>query len=240
MDTFFGTLLLALLATLALHSEPLRIVCFGDSTTATRPGVFTYCEALQKEFGGDRAEIVNRGVPANTTADAKARFEHDVMDEKPGLVFLMFGLNDSAIDVWKNPPADRPRVSLGDFRANLRYFLDALQATGARAVLMTFNPTRWTPKLKDLYAKPPYLPEVAEGLDVGRSEYIAAIRQVAAEKHVELLDVNSGFKAYAEAPGHALNDLLLDGIHPNSLGQSITAALARRVVEAALTARGNR
>jgi len=111
MDTFFRITCLAALTSVAIAAEPLRVVCFGDSTTALRQGVVTYCESLQKEYGDGRAVITNRGVPANTTADAKARFQRDVLDGRPGLVFLMFGLNDSAIDVWKKPPAVRPRVS---------------------------------------------------------------------------------------------------------------------------------
>jgi len=237
MDTFFRITCLAALTSLAIPAEPLRVICFGDSTTALRQGVVTYCESLQKEYGDGRAVITNRGVPANTTADAKARFQRDVLDGRPGLVFLMFGLNDSAIDVWKKPPADRPRVSLEDYRANLTYFVKALQSAGARPILLTFNPTQWTPKMKELYGRPPYRPEATDGLDVGRAEYLAAIRQVAAEKQVELLDVNGAFQAYAEAPGHALDDLLLDGIHPNSLGQGITTNLARPVVESAMNAR---
>lgn len=218
---------------LAVHAEPLKVVCFGDSTTAPRQGVITYCEALQK--AGERAVIFNRGVPADTTAKARARFQRDVLALQPDLVFIQFGINDSAIDVWKTPPADQPRVSLEDFRQNLQYFVDTLQSTGTRVVLMTFNPMHWTPKLKELYGKPPYRPDADDGFDVGRPDYLAAIRNVAAEKQIELLDVNAAFTA---APGHKLQDLLLDGIHPNSLGQSITTSLTWPVLESALKSKG--
>ncbi len=230
MNTWFRALPFVVLT---LHAEPLKVVCFGDSTTAPRQGVVTYCEALQK--AGDGAAIYNRGFPADTTARARARFQRDVLTLRPDLVFIQFGINDSAIDVWKVPPAEQPRVSLEDFRQNLRYFVDSLQSTGARVVLMTFNPMHWTPKLKELYGKPPYRPESAGGFDVGRPEYLAVIQQVAAEKQAELLDVNAAFTA---APGHKLQDLLLDGIHPNTLGHSITTSLALPVLESALKRKG--
>jgi lysophospholipase L1-like esterase len=235
MDTFFRTLTLAAVAIMALRAEPLKVVCFGDSTTAPRPGVFTYCASLEKEYtAGGRAAITNRGVPADTTVKARARFQRDVLSLHPGLVFIQFGLNDSAIDVWKNPPADRPRVSVDEYRDNLLYFVNALHATGARVVLMTFNPMHWTPKLKELYGKPPYRSEEADGIDVGRSEYLEVIHHLATEKRVELVDVNAVYVAYAAAPGHSLQDLLLDGIHPNTLGHTITTSLVRPVLEATL------
>jgi len=233
MNTSF---LLAALAAFTVHAEPLKVVCFGDSTTAPRNGVFTYCESLQKEYTA--TAVTNRGVPGDTTANAKARFQRDVLDLRPGLVLILFGINDSAIDVWKDPPADRPRVSVEDYRVNLRYFVDTLQGAGARVVLMTFNPMHWTPKLRELYGKPPYRPDDAGGFDVGRPEYLKVIHQLAAEKQVELVDVNAAYAAYANAPGHRLQDLLLDGIHPNSLGHSITTSLVRPIVESALQSTG--
>ena len=35
---------------LTVQAEPLKIVCFGDSTTALRQGVTTYCEQLQSIY----------------------------------------------------------------------------------------------------------------------------------------------------------------------------------------------
>jgi lysophospholipase L1-like esterase len=239
MDTLFCILAFVSLAGLSAGAEPLKVFCFGDSTTAPRQGVVTYCESLQKEYStGDRATLFNRGVPGNTTADAKAQFDRDVLSLQPDLVFILFGINDSAIDVWKIPPADRPRVSLEDYRANLRLFVDKLQATGARVVLLTFNPVHWTPKLQELYGRPPYRPDDADGFDVGRAEYLKAIQDVATEKRVRLVDVNSAYRSYAAAPGHKLQDLLLDGIHPNSLGHTITTSLVRPIVESALKEKG--
>lgn len=233
MDSLTAATALLLLPTLAVAAEPLKVICFGDSTTAPRQGVVTYCDSLQRECS-PRATVLNRGVPGNTTVMARARFQEDVLAEKPDLVFILFGINDSAIDVWKNPPSDIPRVSLNDYRSNLRHFVDTLRAAGARVVLLTFNPMHWTPKLIDLYGKPPYHPDDPDGFDFGRGEYLAVIHQVANERGIEVVDVNSAYRAYVAAPGHSLQDLLLDGIHPNSLGQSLTTALLRPIVQSAL------
>ena len=49
--------------------------------------------------------MINRGVPGNTTSQARARFAADVLDNHPDLVIIQLGANDAAIDVWKDPPA---------------------------------------------------------------------------------------------------------------------------------------
>jgi lysophospholipase L1-like esterase len=211
-----------------LHAESLRVVCFGDSTTALRKGVETYCQQLT----GEQAILFNRGVPGNTTEDARTRFEADVLAIHPDIVVIQFGINDSSIDVWKSPPAAAPRVPVGRYRENLSYFIDGLQAAGARVILMTFNPLTWSATMKQLYGKPPYQPDDPAGLNVGRAEYLAAVHSVAQEKKVDLVDIDAAFHAYAQAPGHRLEDLLLDGVHPNTFGQTIVANLLRPMIAA--------
>ena len=61
--------------------------------------------------------------------------------EMPDPVFILFGINDSTIDVWKRPPTDRPRVRLNAYRSSLRCFVNRLRATGARVALLTLNPS---------------------------------------------------------------------------------------------------
>ena len=88
--------------------------------------------------------MINAGVRGNNTEDAARRFQKDVLDNKPDLVVLQFGINDSAVDVWKQPPADKPRVDLKNFRNHLQYFISTLKSRGVKVVLMTPNPLRWT------------------------------------------------------------------------------------------------
>ncbi|MCA9204059.1 MAG: hypothetical protein KDA59_13480, partial [Planctomycetales bacterium] len=59
------------------------IVAFGDSTTAFRPGAIqqVYSVRLQAALKGADCELPvhNAGRGGNTTRDAKARFERDVL-----------------------------------------------------------------------------------------------------------------------------------------------------------------
>jgi hypothetical protein len=135
-----------LVAPLAVYGVERRVVCFGDSTTAPRSGVIPYCELIRDA----QTLTINRGVPSNTTEHGRARFDRDVLAEKPDAVIIQFGINDSTVDTWKKPPAVEPRVSVVRYTENLDYFLRVLQGAGARVILMTFNPLTWTPKLLEL------------------------------------------------------------------------------------------
>lgn len=204
-----------------------RIVCFGDSTTAPRQGLTVYADILQRELKLDGAApwLVNAGVGGNNTADALARLDKDVLQRNPKLVVIAFGINDSAINVWENPPATAPRISLEQYRQNLASMVDRLKASGIAVVLMTPNPLRWSEKTKELYGKPPYDPNDPDGFNLLLKDYVAAVRELAQAKGVPLVDVWAAFHEKAAGRDGGLDSLLLDGMHPNQDGQRIMADL---------------
>ncbi len=145
-------------------AEPVTLVAFGDSTTALRGSLTVYATILQEELRGVR--VINAGISGNTTEMARARFDKDVLAHKPAIAIIQFGINDSAVDVWKKPPATQPRVAPERYEANLRHFVETLKSRDARVILMTPNPLRWTPKLKQMYGKPPYKPDDPDGFNI--------------------------------------------------------------------------
>jgi lysophospholipase L1-like esterase len=206
------------------------VVAFGTSTTARRSGVSNvYADLLRKELPkhGIPARVINQGVPSNRTTDAVARFDSDVRAYDPDVVIILFGLNDSAVDVWRN--ATEPRVPLQSYRENLTTMLRTLKADGAKAVLATPNPLHWTEKLKDLYAGPPHndnSPYDAEnplGFNATLVDYVQVVREVAEQENVDLVDIHRQFMEYHAIEGQELTDLLLDGMHPNDKGHRIIA-----------------
>lgn len=214
----------------AVEPLPNGLFMFGDSTTALRPGAIekVYAVRLQESLlgMGSSLNVYNAGKGGNTTREAKARFERDVLDYKPRVVVFQFGLNDAAVDVWKNPPATEPRVSITEYEANLRGLVVTARQRGAKVILMTTNPLRWTDRLKKLYGKPPYDPAAADGFDAPLlAEYNERIRGLAKELGTGLVDVRAAFDAYAAEPRHSLDELLLDGMHPNDKGHAIIAEL---------------
>jgi len=202
-----------------------KIVAFGDSTTAPRDDIPVYAELLQRELGpqGLDALVVNAGVGGNTTAMARDRFQADVLREKPQLVIIQFGINDSAVDVSKNPPAKQPRVALPEFWNNLGFFIDSLRRQNSRVILMTPNPLRWTAELRSLYGKPPYNPHDPDGFNVLLKGYAEVVRAVAQRKRVRLIDIYARYEAYDRQPGQSIDNLLLDGMHPNEKGHRLAA-----------------
>jgi lysophospholipase L1-like esterase len=219
-----------LLFPFAAPSEPARpivLVAFGDSTTALRKNLEVYPTLLEKELPskGIQAKVFNAGVGGNSTNDARLRFQKDVLDHNPDVVILQFGINDSAVDVWKQPPADQPRVPLKQYEINLRYFITVLKKRRVSVFVMTPNPLRWTPRLKELYSKAPYEPENPNGMNHLLKVYAESTRKVARTEKVMLVDVAKSFEDYAHSGRQSLDDLLLDGMHPNQQGHRMIAGL---------------
>ena len=213
-----------------------KIVAFGDSTTAPRGRLPIYADLLQRELPGEGiyTKVINAGVGSNTTAMARRRFERDVLQQKPALAIIQFGINDSAVDVWKKPPATKPRLSKAQYRADLEFFIEKLRSQGARVILMTPNPLRWTPALRKLYGKAPYDPDDDNGFNVLLKEYAAIVRDIAKTKNVKLLDIYARYEAHFATPEHAKRKLLMDGMHPNENGHRLATNLLLKAIPTVL------
>ena len=218
-------------ATTAASRGPADIVMFGDSTTALRPGKITAVYTARVGEALSRTDptlrVANAGVGGNTTADARARFERDVLARHPRIVVMQFGINDACMRIYKKPPETACRVSLADYEENLRAMIGAARAHGIKVVLMTTNPLRWTDELRGYYGRAPYLPESVDGFESPfLSHYNECVRRLAAELRVPLVDINAVFLGAARRSGQPVEHWLLDGMHPNDDGhQLVTDAL---------------
>jgi lysophospholipase L1-like esterase len=214
------------------------IVLLGDSTTATRQGVHkVYADRLHDSLsaGGADLAVVNAGAGGNTTRDALQRLEQDVLRHRPRLLALQFGINDSAVDVWKHPPATTARVPLPEYLDNLRTMVRSARTQGIQVILMTPNPLRWTPKLKALYGKPPYDPATEDGFESATLRpYVVALRHLATELKLPLVDIHAAYPAFAIQHQISMDALLLDGMHPNDLGHQLVAERLLPVIQNAL------
>jgi len=197
------------------------IVTFGDSTTAVRAGTQVYTVLLQEALEKSH-RLVNSGIGGSTTEHGRKRFETDVLAHSPEVVVIQFGINDSFHDNHINPPRDKPRVPLARYVENLSYFIDELSKKKCRVILMTPNSMRWTENLKKVHGKHPYNPDDAGGLNATIKPYVEAVRKLAAEKKVDLIDVYAEYEKHAKAQG-STNDLLPDGMHPNDKGHRLVA-----------------
>jgi lysophospholipase L1-like esterase len=212
---------LSLLFVATAAADPIRIVCLGDSVTkAVRTGVEpheTFCAVLETLLTtADRpVQVINAGIGGNTSADGLKRFQSDVLEHKPQYVVLMFGLNDSWIDNGKTAS----RLTVDEYRTNLREMISKLAAQEVKVVLMTPNPA----------LPPAYGPERNAML----RPYVTAVRQLAAELGLPLIDVYRHFAELAlEHPD--INSLFTDDMHPNPAGQVQIAQLLQEHFQAAL------
>jgi len=214
-------------AWLLRETQTMTIVTFGDSTTANRGPLRTFSQILSDELTrrGTDIRVINAGIGGNTTEDARARFERNVISHNPDVVTLSFGINDSTIDVWDNKT--QSRVTAARYEENLRYFVTTLKARGAHPILLTPNPMRWTAQLKGLYAKPPYDPNNDDGMNTTLTPYAERVREIAKTENVPLLDVYRLFEDYAAANRIPIDHLLLDGMHPNDFGHHLIADALR-------------
>ena len=230
--TFVARVLWAKPNRLANFSEqktpPLRIVTLGDSITkGVRPGVKpeeTFAARLEAALRAEGVDVtvLNVGIGGERTDQALRRLVKDVLAQKPGLVTIMYGTNDSYVDQGK----DASRLTVDEYRANLARLVDDLRAAGVTPVLMT--EPRWGRTAK--------LNGVGEHPNVRLEKYVAACRSVAAEKHTPLVD---HFKHWtdAEAGGTDIGGWTTDQCHPNPEGHRVLTGLMLPAVRAALGAR---
>ncbi|MBK8093735.1 MAG: exo-alpha-sialidase [Verrucomicrobiaceae bacterium] len=208
--------------------KPGGIFMFGDSTTAARGTVKVYAERvnIMLQSIGSSLSVYNAGKPSDTTAQAVKRLQTDVLAYKPRIVVMQFGINDSAVDVWRKPPASTPRVSLESYTSNYRSMILAAQKSGAKVILMTTNPLRWTSKLIELYGKPPYDPESEGGFEKPHLlAYNDAVRALAKELKVTLVDVYASYPEFTAKKKLTVSEMIPDGMHPGDSGQELVSQL---------------
>ena len=114
--------------------QKVKVVCLGDSVTGLyyhTGGRRAYPEmlelALHMTYPRAEVTVVNAGISGNKTDDGLNRLAQDVLDHKPDLVTVMFGLNDLTV------------LPIADFRANLIEIIRRCRAAGAEVMLCTPN-----------------------------------------------------------------------------------------------------
>jgi len=189
--------------------QPITVVCFGDSVTGLyyhTGGRRAYTDMVQlgllQAYPNANVTAINAGISGNTTVNALDRIEKDVLAHKPDLVTIMFGLNDMT------------RVSLEDYRANLKSIIAQCRGVGAEVMLCTPN------NVRDTESRP-----TAKLLD-----YVAVVRELAAEEKTALADCYAAFEKVRDLHPLDWAYLMSDEIHPNMAGHK---RIAETIVQAA-------
>jgi lysophospholipase L1-like esterase len=105
-------------------------------------------------------------------------------------------------------------VSRDDFKATLVKIVDRIRAAEITVVLMT------CPPMTERYWGMDLEPYQKHGINFLVKDYVQAMRDVAAEKGVELIDV---YRAFEKNPSRL--DYFPDGLHPDARGHRVIADL---------------
>lgn len=186
------------------------IIAFGDSLTQgtlwwVNNGNAVYTDHLKAAF--PNSTVINSGQRGDSTYNASLRFKKDVLDKKPDIVIISFGMNDQAWEIKYNCPI----ISLENYRNYLVDFTTALKNSGAEVIFMTPNPVyeaAYTPNANNNYAY---------GL---MDDYCNEMRKIAAEYDCDLIDINREFNS------RTLSALVSsDGIHQTAAGHKLYGEL---------------
>lgn len=182
--------------------ELTRVVFFGNSVTEAPEGFVNVIKNIFFEFPHlNKIKIINAGLSGDTTTGAIRRVIKDVVIHLPELVFLMFGLNDSAPMI----PGGIESVPLNSYSRNLKALLRIIQEeTSAKLILMTPNGV---------------IGEASErkGWEKKLAKYAQRVREIAQSERIPLVDIWRSFEKFKDKA------LLLteDGFHPNILGHRV-------------------
>ena len=223
-----------LLSFLNLHAEEkvvekkdsLVVVCFGNSTTAARKNIEkVYPLRLQEALDKKQLayKVINAGIPGSHAASIKDnathkvahgmdRFETAIMDNKPNWVIISFGINDS----WQDKGIYSPsRISLERFRESLLHFIIKLKSTKSKIILMGPNPLG---KKYEAFRK--------ERLKL----YEVQCKKIARKNNIYWIDTRKIFFKSSKNHPNGIDELLLDGMHPNDKGHELISTAIFKII----------
>ena len=204
MKTILRFLPLLLLTTSLAFAGPTKIACVGDSITAgsgSKGGpAYTYPGQLAALLGKDY-EVKNFGVGGATMLRngnkpyEKEKAYQQMQAYKGDIYIILLGTNDSKAVNWAKKE---------DFKPSSLVLIDAILAANAKAKIYIGLPM------------PAYPGNFGIRDTVIKGEVIPALKEVAAEKHLDTIDL------YTAMTGKGA--LVPDKVHPNSEGYGVLAA----------------
>jgi len=160
---------------------------------------------LQATIPEQRIRVVNMGIGGNTVRDLDARWQADVLEQQPGWLSIMIGINDG----WRQ--FDSP------LQTEIHVPLDEYGETLAQLVTTT------RPRLKGMVLMTPYFiePSRADPMRAQMDRYGVVVREVAAAHAAVFVDTQAAFDRVL-AQLHPMT-LAWDRVHPTLTGHMVLA-----------------
>ena len=180
MKEFFSLVVAFLGFVNLLGAEPqlkpgTRIVTLGDSITQAGGYQRLMRRVFDRFYADLNVEIVNAGISGHKSPDMAGRLQKDVIDKNPTIVTISCGVND----VWHGF-YDPPRgVDLATYTDLMRQMVRELKAKTAASIYL-LTPT----VIHETLSTP-------ENLKL--EEYCVAVRRIAKDEQVHLIDLNTLF-----------------------------------------------
>lgn len=186
-------------------NRTVTIVCHGHSVPAgyfRTPAVHTFeaypyllHRGLARRFPHAVINVIVTGIGGENSEQGAKRFRRDVLNIRPDVITIDYGLNDRYIGLARSDKAWRRMIKMA-------------LARHIKVILLTPTP--------DLTA---HLDDPNDPLN----QHADQIRRLAAEYHVGLVDSLALFEAKVRS-GTPLKNLMAQSNHPNRLGHEIVAA----------------
>lgn len=208
----------------ASAEAPAKIVVVGDSTVSEYPlerpdrGWGHY---LEEQFRPGSVAVSNLAVPGRSTKTfIKEGVWEKALQLKPAYVFIQFGHNDS-----HDPKNPESTDAAGDYKDNLRRYVDECRAIGATPILVT-------PLVRRTFDPQGKFSEAPSGTNRPLGDYARAMREVAVEKRAAIIDLYASSKTFVEQLGATRSTELAnrpgDPTHMNEKG---ARAMVHLVIE---------
>ena len=184
-----------------VFKRSIRVACVGDSITqgVKLPQGMTYPEQLQKMLGSPWI-VKNFGKSGRTLLKqgdhpySNESIYQDALQFAPDVVIIKLGTNDTKPQNWKH---------IADFKKDYRALVESFRSLPGKPRIYICTPC----------------PVVGAGsfdiTNAGVAEEVGWVKELAAELHVGLVDMNAAFAGKSE--------LLPDKVHPNAEGATLLA-----------------
>lgn len=224
----FLALALAVVASPARAADkPVCLVIVGDSTVATYPDKHDnrgWGQYIGEKFKDGAVRVVNLAAAGRSTKTflSEGRWSK-ALAEKPDVVLIQFGHNDS-----HEPAKPEATEAQGDYKDNLRRYIDESRAAGAVPVLVT-------PMVRRTFDASGKFAEAPGPKSLG--SFAAAMREVGEEKKVAVVDLYASSRSLAEELGPDKSGQMAsrrgDITHFNERGARVMADLVAKGFPAA-------
>jgi acyl-CoA thioesterase I len=207
----------------------MKIAFFGDSICvgqgiSIHNGWVTLISKFIEENNSsynEKSLVFNSSVNGRTTRQALENMPYEIQSQKPDILIVQFGMNDS--NYWESDNG-LPRVSKDSFKSNIKEIISRSVNFGVKKIILNTNhPTPLTNQFN--YANCSY--------EESNDEYNQVIRSLDfISDKVILNDINKELKLFCKSNNKTPNDLVLkDGIHLNELGHTLYYKYTKLILE---------